>query len=70
MSYKIIWTAKKKTAAIKAITEYLSMYGPGECIGQNDDALIDAPSVMSYIADDILKEDEGIVWLDEKDEEN
>jgi hypothetical protein len=64
MSYKIIWTEEKKEAALKKISEYLEKYGPGECICQGDDAIIEAPSVMADIADEILIEGEGLLWIE------
>jgi hypothetical protein len=61
-NYKIVWTPEKKEAAIQKISKYLEQYGPGECICQNDDALIYASDVFSDIADNILIEGEGLVW--------
>ena len=61
-AYKVIWTPEKKEAALRKISEYLEKYGPGECICQGDDAIIEAPGVMAEIADDILVEGEGLVW--------
>lgn len=62
---KIIWTPEKKEAAIKLLTSYFEKHGPGECICQSDSALIEAPDLLSNIADDILIENEGILWIDE-----
>ncbi len=59
---KIIWTEAKKELAIKKLTEYFEKYGFGECIMQSDNALIEAPEVMSIIADTILIEGEGILY--------
>ena len=61
-NYKIVWTPEKKEAAIQKISKYLEQYGSGECICQNDDALIYASDVFSDIADNILIEGEGLVW--------
>ena len=66
MRYKIIWTPEKKEAAIEKITKYLEQYGPGECICQGDNAIIEAPDVMAEIADTILIEGEGLVWQEEE----
>jgi hypothetical protein len=62
MNYNIIWTPEKKERAIEKLTKYFEKHGPGECIMQNDDALIEAPDLLSDIADEILIEREGIVW--------
>lgn len=62
MGYNVIWTPEKKEAAIKKISEYLEKYGPGECIMQGDNAIIEAPEVMAEIADDVLIDGEGLVW--------
>jgi hypothetical protein len=64
MSFKVIWTEDKKEAALKKISDYLEKYGPGECICQGDNAIIEAPSVLADIADEILKEGEGLVWTE------
>lgn len=59
--YKINWTPQLKKKAIARITEYLSVHGIGEVIMQSDDAIIEAPDVMSEIADY-----EGLVtWVNE-----
>lgn len=60
--WKVNWTPEKKEAAIMKITEYLEKYGPGECICQGDNALIEAPHLLADVADDILVEGEGLVW--------
>lgn len=65
-SYKIVWTPEKKEAAIEKITKYLEQYGPGECICQGDDAIIEAPGILAEIADSILIEGEGLVWQEEE----
>lgn len=65
MSYKVNWTPEKKEAAIEKLTKYFEKYGCGECIMQSDNALIEAPEVLSDIADDILKEKEGLVYEEE-----
>lgn len=61
--YNIVWTEEKKEKALALITEYLEKYGPGECIGQGDSAIIEAPEVMCEIADSVLIEGEGIIHL-------
>ena len=61
-SIKIIWTDEKKVKAIDALTKYFEDYGVGEMIAQSDDALIEAPNVLCYIADNILVENEGIIF--------
>lgn len=62
MSYKINWTEDKAQRAIHILTDYFKKYGYGECIAQNDDAIIDSTHILSYIADDILIEGEGIIY--------
>jgi hypothetical protein len=66
-SNTIIWTEEKKERAICVLTKYFEKYGNGECIMQSDNALIEAPEILSNIADTILIEGEGIVY-EEKDE--
>ena len=65
MSRKIFWTPEKKEAAIQKLTTYFEKHGVGECIMQSDEALIEAPEILSDIADDILKENEGIIYEEE-----
>lgn len=61
-SYKVIWTPEKKESAIEKLTLYFQKYGPGECIMQRDESIIEAPEVMADIADYVLIEKEGLVW--------
>ena len=61
--YEIIWTPDKKEKAIEIITRFLESYGPGEVIMQDDDAQINAPSLLADIADDVLIEGEGINYI-------
>jgi|688.fasta_scaffold1232690_1 hypothetical protein len=61
--YQVEWTDEKKEMVIKKITDFLERYGVGECIMQNDDAIIEAPEILSDIAD-ILVEGEGIFYKD------
>lgn len=63
--YEIKWTPEKKEAAIEKLTEYFKQHGPGECIMQSDDGLIEAPEVLADIADSILVEGEGIEYIDD-----
>jgi hypothetical protein len=65
---KVNWTPEKKEAAIQKLTEYFEKHGIGEMIMQDDNALIEAPEVLSDIADDILIDNEGIIFIDEDDE--
>lgn len=60
--YNIVWTEEKKEKALAIITEYLEKYGPGECIAQGDNAIIEAPEVMCEIADSVLIDGEGIIY--------
>lgn len=63
----ITWTPAKKEAAIQMLTAYFQEHGTGEAIQQSDDAIINAPTLLVNIADDILIEGQGIVynWNDE-----
>lgn len=63
--YNIVWTEEKKEKALAIITEYLEKYGPGECIAQGDNAIIEAPEVMCEIADSVLIEGEGIIYRED-----
>jgi len=65
---KVIWTPEKKEAAIDKLTKYFEKHGIGEMIMQSDDGLIEAPEVLSDIADDILIDNEGIIFEDDDDE--
>lgn len=65
MSIRVVWTQEKKDKAIEKLTEYFKKYGIGEMIMQNDDALIEAPEVLAEIADDILIDREGIMFIDD-----
>lgn len=65
---KVIWTQEKKEAAIEKLTTYFENHGIGEMIMQDDNALIEAPEVLADIADDILIDNEGIIFIDEDDE--
>ena len=67
MRYNITWTEEKKEKAIKLVSDFIAKYGPGECIMQNDDALIYAADVFADIADDILIEGDGIIYNEDKD---
>ncbi len=68
--YTIIWTTEKQVKAINILTKYFEKHGVGEFIQQSDDALIGAPDVMAQIADEILKEDEGILLYNPKEFDN
>ena len=65
---KVIWTQEKKEAAIEKLTTYFESHGIGEMIMQDDNSLIEAPEVLADIADDILIDNEGIIFIDEDDE--
>ncbi len=65
MSIQVVWTQEKKDKAIEKLTKYFEKYGIGEMIMQNDDALIEAPEVLAEIADDILIDREGIMFIDD-----
>lgn len=62
----VIWTDEKKERAISMLTKYFEKYSAGEVIMQSDNALIEAPEILSDIADEILIEGEGIIY--KKDE--
>lgn len=63
--HRIKWTPEKKERAIALLTEYFSKHGIGEMIMQSDSALIDAPEVLSDIADRVLVDGEGILFEDD-----
>jgi len=63
--YTIKWTEEKKEKAIEMLTKYFEKHGVGECIMQNDDAIIYAPELLSDIADDVLIDGEGIIFNEE-----
>lgn len=65
MSIRVVWTQEKKDKAIERLTKYFEEHGIGEMIMQNDDALIEAPEVLAEIADDILIDREGIMFIDD-----
>lgn len=62
---RVVWTEAKKAKAIDMLTEYFEKHGIGEMIMQDDDATIEAPVVLSNIADDVLNEGEGIIFDNE-----
>lgn len=64
MIAKIVWTEEKKELAIQKLTTFFEKHGVGEMIMQSDDALIEAPDLLSDIADEILIEKEGIIFED------
>ncbi|HFI4796498.1 TPA: hypothetical protein ACGQK4_002217 [Elizabethkingia anophelis] len=59
---KVIWTPEKIDKAINKLSEFFEVHGVGEVIMQSDEALINAPEVLSDIADEILIEGEGIIY--------
>jgi hypothetical protein len=63
--YTIKWTEEKKDKAIKILTKYFEKYGVGECIMQNDNAIIYASELLSEIADDVPVEGDGVNWNEE-----
>lgn len=65
MSIKVVWTQEKKDKAIEKLTEYFEKHGIGEMIMQDDDALIEAPEYLADIADEILIDREGIIFIDD-----
>ena len=60
--YTINWTEEKKDRAINMLTKYFEKHGLGECIMQNDDAIISAPDLLADIADEVLIDGEGIIF--------
>jgi hypothetical protein len=62
--YTINWTEEKKERAIEMLTKYFEEHGDGEVIMQNDNALIEAPEVLSDIADKVLIYKEGINFIE------
>lgn len=61
----VAWTPEKKEQAIQKLTAYFEKYGVGEMIMQSDNALIEAPDLLSDIADEVLVEGEGIIFVEE-----
>ena len=62
---QVNWTQEKKDRALERLTQYFEKYGIGETIMQSDNAIIEAPEILSSIADDILIDGEGIVYVSE-----
>jgi hypothetical protein len=62
---KIVWTEEKKNKAIEILTKYFAEHGIGESIAQSDSAQMDAIETMCSIADDVLIDNEGIIYSDE-----
>lgn len=62
----VIWTDEKKERAISMLTKYFEKYSAGEVIMQSDNALIEAPEILSDIADEILIEGEGIIYKEDE----
>ncbi len=59
---EIKWTPEKKEKAIELLTVYFKKYGTGESIAQGDNAQFEAIELVCNISDNILIEDEGIVY--------
>lgn len=57
----IKWTEEKKEKAIEILTNYFENFGTGESIGQNDNAILYAPEILSEIVDEVLIDGEGII---------
>jgi hypothetical protein len=57
--------SRKKEKAIELLTLYFEKHGNGECIAQGDNAQIEAIELVCDIADNILIEDEGIIYKPE-----
>jgi len=62
---QVNWTQEKKDRVLERLTQYFEKYGIGETIMQSDNAIIEAPEILSSIADDILIDGEGIVYVSE-----
>jgi hypothetical protein len=62
---RVTWTQEKKDKAIEMLTKYFEKYGIGECIAQGDDANFEAVELMCKIADDVLIDNEGIIYTPE-----
>lgn len=62
----VIWTDEKKERAISMLTKYFEKYSAGEVIMQSDNALIEAPEILSDIVDEILIEGEGIIYKEDE----
>ena len=64
---KVIWTEEKKEKAIEMLTKYFEKHGNGECIAQGDNAQIEAISLMCDIADDVLIDGEGLIYIPDEE---
>lgn len=62
--FNVIWTEEKKQKAIEMLTLFFEKYGHGECIFQGDAANIEAIKLVCAIADKILIEGEGIIFME------
>lgn len=62
---QVNWTQEKKDKTIQLLTTYFQKYGGGESIAQRDNAQIEAIELMCQIADDILLDGEGIIYIQE-----
>ena len=62
---QVTWTEEKKEKAIDMLTKYFEKYGIGESIMQSDSGIIEAPEMLSIIADDVLIDGEGIIYTSE-----
>lgn len=62
---EINWTPEKKEKAIELLTVYFKKHGIGESIAQGDNAQFEAIELVCNIADDVLIEDEGIIYKPE-----
>jgi hypothetical protein len=62
---QVIWTQEKKDKAIEMLTKYFEEHGNGECIAQGDSAQFEAIELMCTIADDVLINNEGIIYTPE-----
>lgn len=62
--WNVFWNPESKERAIELLTKYFEYHGCGECIMQSDDSLIEAPEVLSEIADKILIEGKGLIHIE------
>jgi hypothetical protein len=62
---EIKWTPEKKEKAIELLTVYFKKHGTTESIAQGDNAQWEDIELVCNISDNILIEDEGIVYQPE-----
>ena len=52
--YRVKLTEENKSRILNTTVEYLDKYGTGECIMQSDRAQLEAPVMLSQLADEVM----------------